>query len=294
MRRIFLFIVTNIAVLVVISVIFNVLGLEPTLNAQGINYESLLIFSAVIGFSGAFISLLLSKFTAKWMTGAKVVVNPTDPYLSRMLSTVAKLSERAGISTPEVAVYKGQPNAFATGAFRNSALIGVSTGLMEAMNEQQVEAVLAHEVAHIANGDMVTMTLLQGVLNTFVIFLSRIAAYVVTTALNKGEGNSGNSFVYFGVAIVFQIVFGVLASIIISWYSRRREFYADAGAARLMGTEKPMIGALQALARGPAAPLPQAMQAFGIKGGFGRLFSTHPPVEQRIAALEQRTFQAVL
>jgi heat shock protein HtpX len=286
-KRIVLFVATNIAILVVISVFVSVLGLGRFADADGLNLGTLLAFSAVVGFTGAIISLLVSKPMAKWQTGAHVITQPTNADEQWLLESVTKLSARAGIKTPEVAIYEGEPNAFATGAFRNSALVAVSTGLLQTMNREEVEAVLGHEVAHVANGDMVTMTLIQGVLNTFVVFLSRIVGYVVDKQINK-SGN-GQGIAYALTSIVCQIVFGLLASIVVAWFSRQREFRADAGAAAYMGQPDSMISALARLGRGEPGELPKSIQASGISGGPGflALFSTHPPIEARIAALRQ-------
>jgi heat shock protein HtpX len=285
MKRMALFLATNIAVLVVIAIIAQIFGLGRIADGHGLNLGSLLALSAVIGFTGSIISLLLSKPMAKWSTGAQVIKEPTNADERWLLDTVAKLSQRAGIKTPEVAIYEGEPNAFATGAFKNSALVAVSTGLLHTMNHREVEAVLAHEVAHVANGDMVTMTLIQGVVNTFVVFLSRIVGYAVDKAINR-DGN-GQGVGYFVTSIVCQIVFGILASLIVAWFSRQREFRADAGAATYMGEPDSMISALSRLGQAGPGVLPQNMAASGISGGGAmELFSTHPPIAQRIAALQ--------
>jgi heat shock protein HtpX len=285
MKRIALFLATNIAVLVVIAVFVNLLGLGQIADASGLNLGALLALSAIIGFSGAIISLLISKPMAKWQTGAHVVTQPANADERWLLDTVSKLATRAGINMPEVAVFEGEPNAFATGAFKNSALVAVSTGLLQTMNHDEVEAVLAHEVAHVANGDMVTMTLIQGVVNTFVVFLSRIIGYVVDKQINK-HGN-GQGIGYFVTSMVCQIVFGILASMIVAWFSRHREFRADAGAATYMGQPNSMISALATLGRVEPGELPKSIQASGIsdKPSLMALFSTHPPIEARIAAL---------
>jgi heat shock protein HtpX len=287
MKRIVLFLATNIAVLIVIAVFVNILGLGQIANANGLNLGALLALSAVIGFAGAIISLLISKPMAKWQTGAHVITEPTDSDERWLLETVQELATRAGVRMPEVAVYEGDPNAFATGAFKNSALVAVSSGLLHSMNHEEVEAVLAHEVAHIANGDMVTMTLIQGVVNTFVVFLSRIVGYAVDKQINK-DGN-GQGIGYFVTSMICQIVFGVLASIIVAWFSRHREFRADAGAASYMGQPDSMISALATLARVEPGELPKTIPASGIsdKPSLMALFSTHPPIEARIAALRQ-------
>ncbi|MDR6583766.1 protease HtpX [Herbaspirillum sp. BH-1] len=287
MKRILLFIATNIAVLVVMSVILSLLGVDRFLTRSGLNLPMLLVFSLVVGFTGSIISLLMSKSMAKWSTGARVIETPMNGTEAWLLQTVGKLAQRAGIGMPEVAVYDGEPNAFATGAFKDSALVAVSTGLLQGMTQDEVEAVLGHEVAHIANGDMVTMTLIQGVVNTFVVFLSRVVGYFVDSALRRNNDQSGPGIGYTVTVLVCQIVFGIGASMIVAWFSRHREFRADAGAARLLGTPQPMINALARLGGFSPEGLPQNMAALGIsdKPGFMELFSTHPPLEQRIAAL---------
>jgi len=286
MKRIALFLATNIAVLVVIAVVVNLLGIGRVVDANGLNLGSLLALSAVIGFTGSIISLLISKPMAKWSTGAQVITDPQNADERWLVDTVARLAQRANIGMPEVAVYEGEPNAFATGAFKNSALVAVSTGLLESMNHDEVEAVLAHEVAHIQNGDMITMTLMQGVVNTFVVFFSRIIGYMAEKAMNKDS--NGDGMISFAVSMVFQILFGVLASMIVAWFSRHREFRADAGAAALMGHPQAMISALGRLHQMQTGALPQNMAAMGIgpSPGLMQLFSTHPPLEERIAALQ--------
>ncbi|AKZ62748.1 heat shock protein HtpX [Herbaspirillum hiltneri N3] len=287
MKRIFLFLATNIAVLVVMSVILSLLGVDKFLTRSGLNLPMLLVFSIVVGFTGSIISLLMSKSMAKWSTGARVIDTPVNSTEVWLVNTVSKLAQRAGIGMPEVAVYEGEPNAFATGAFRDSALVAVSTGLLQGMTKEEVEAVLGHEVAHIANGDMVTMTLIQGVVNTFVVFLSRVVGYFVDSALRRNNDDSGPGIGYMVTVMVCQIVFGIGASMIVAWFSRHREFRADAGSARLLGGPQPMINALARLGGISSSGLPQSMAAMGIsdKPGFMELFSTHPPMEQRIAAL---------
>ncbi|AON55535.1 protease HtpX [Herbaspirillum seropedicae] len=287
MKRILLFIATNIAVLVVMSVILSLLGVDRFLTRSGLNLPMLLVFSLVVGFTGSIISLLMSKTMAKWSTGARVIQTPMNGPEAWLLQTVGKLAQRAGIGMPEVAVYDGEPNAFATGAFRDSALVAVSTGLLQGMTQDEVEAVLGHEVAHIANGDMVTMTLIQGVVNTFVVFLSRVVGFFVDSALRRNSDDSGPGIGYTVTVLVCQIVFGIGASLIVAWFSRHREFRADAGAARLLGTPQPMINALARLGGFSPEGLPQNLAALGIsdKPGVMELFSTHPPLEQRIAAL---------
>jgi heat shock protein HtpX len=287
MKRIVLFIATNLAVMLVLSIVLSLLGIgRPGAGGQ-LQMGSLLAFSLVVGFTGAIISLLMSKPMAKWSTGARVIDAPQNSTEQWLLSTIQTLSQRAGIGMPEVAVYDGEPNAFATGAFKNSALVAVSTGLLQSMNREEVEAVLGHEVAHIANGDMVTMTLIQGVVNTFVVFLARIVGFFVDKVLLRNEERSGG-IGYMVTVFVCEIVFGLLASIIVAWFSRQREFRADAGSAQLLGTPLPMQHALARLGGMEPGALPQNMAASGISGGGGwsSLFSTHPPFEERIAALQ--------
>jgi heat shock protein HtpX len=290
MKRMVLFLATNIAVLVVLSVIINIFGLDQWLTAEGINYTSLLVFSAVIGFGGAIISLLISKWMAKRSTGAQVIDGSEGTTQYWLVETVRKLAGKAGIGMPEVAIFEGAPNAFATGAFKNSALVAVSTGLLETMSKEEVEAVLGHEVAHVANGDMVTLTLIQGVVNTFVIFLSRIIGMIVDKAIFRTDRGVGPGF--FIASLVAQIVLGILASMIVAWFSRQREFRADRGSAELLGTPQPMVAALARLGGLQAGTLPASFKAFGISGSpsrFFALFSSHPPIEVRIAALQSRS-----
>ena len=286
MKRIILFLVTNIAVMVVLSIVVRVLGLDQALAANGLNPGALLVFSAVVGFTGAIISLLMSKTIAKYSTGAHVIQTPTNQDEAWLVGTVKKLADKAGIGMPEVAVYEGDANAFATGAFRNSSLVAVSTGLLNSMSRDEIEAVLGHEVAHVANGDMVTLTLIQGVVNTFVVFLSRVVAFFVDRIIFRTERGTGPG--YFITMIVAQILFGVLASIIVAWFSRRREFRADAGSAQYLGTPQPMMHALARLGGLPPGELPKALTGFGItdKSGIAALFATHPPIEERIRALQ--------
>lgn len=287
MKRVFLFLLTNIAVMLVLSVSARILGIDRFLTSHGMDMGMLLAFSALIGFGGSFISLLMSKTMAKWSTGAQVIENPRNQEEAWLMDTVGRLAAKAGLPMPEVAIYEGAPNAFATGPSKSSSLVAVSTGLLQSMNRKQVEAVLAHEVAHIENGDMVTLTLIQGVVNTFVIFLSRIAAYAVDSFLRKDEESSGPGIGYWISSIVFEILFGVLASIVVMYFSRQREYRADAGAAALMGDRRPLIDALQALGTLQAGQLPKEMAASGIAGGgMMALFSSHPPIESRIAALQ--------
>ena len=288
MKRIVLFIVTNLAVVLVLSIVLRLLGLDPAMSAQtGMSTGALLVFSAVVGFTGAIISLLMSKPMAKWSTGAHVIEQPANEAEAWLVETVRKLAAKAGIGMPEVAIYDGAPNAFATGAFRNSALVAVSTGLLQSMNKEEVEAVLGHEIGHVANGDMVTLTLIQGVVNTFVVFFARIIGSIVDKAVFRTERGNGPG--YFITVIVAQIVLGILASMIVAWFSRHREFRADAASAQFLGTPSPMVNALRRLGGLEPGALPQSMSGFGItdKGGIMSLFSTHPPIEERIAALQR-------
>lgn len=287
MKRIVLFLATNLAVMLVLSIVLNVLGVGQAVSGQGINVGALLVFSLVVGFTGSIISLLMSKPMAKWSTGARVIDNPANSTELWLVNTVRGLADRAGIGMPEVAVYDGEANAFATGAFKNSALVAVSTGLLQGMNREEVEAVLGHEVAHIANGDMVTLTLIQGVVNTFVVFMARVVGFFVDKMLLRNEGR-GPGIGYMVTVFVSELVFGLLASIIVAWFSRQREFRADAGSARLLGTPLPMQNALMRLGGMQPGAMPQGMNALGISAGasgWGALFSTHPPMEERIAAL---------
>ena len=289
MKRIVLLVATNLAVMVLLSIVASVLGIDRMLTEQGIDFTALLLFSALLGFGGAFISLLISKPMAKWSTGAQVIDGTEGTTQYWLVGTVKRLAEKAGIGMPEVAVYDGEPNAFATGAFRDSALVAVSTGLLNSMSRDEVEAVLGHEIGHVANGDMVTLTLIQGVVNTFVIFLSRIIGYVVDRVILKNERGQGIG--YFLTVMASQILLGLFASMIVAWFSRQREFRADAASAGLLGSPQPMVNALSRLAGVQAGALPQAMAASGISsapGGWGALFATHPPIEQRIAALQNR------
>jgi len=287
MKRIALFLATNIAVIAVMTIVLSMLGVDRYLTGTGLNLPMLMVFSLVVGFTGSIISLLISKPMAKWSTGAKVIETPNNSTEAWLLDTVSKLAQRAGIAMPEVAVYQGEPNAFATGAFKNSALVAVSTGLLQSMRREEVEAVLAHEVAHVANGDMVTMTLIQGVVNTFVVFLSRVVGYAVDRAISRN--NSGPGIGYMATVLVCQIVFGIAASMIVAWFSRHREYRADAGAASLMGTPQPMVNALARLGGLTPSSLPEGLASLGIndKPGFMALFSSHPPIEDRIAALRK-------
>ena len=289
MKRILLFVLTNVAVMAVLLVTTRILGVDRFLTANGLNMTALAGFSLVIGFGGAIISLLISKPMAKFSTGARVINQPQTADEAWIVETVRRFADKAGIGMPEVAIFEGAPNAFATGAFKNSALVAVSTGLLQNMTKEEVEAVIGHEVAHVANGDMVTMTLIQGVMNTFVVFLSRVIGYAVDSFLRRGDSNSsGPGIGYMVTTIVMDIVLGFLAAIIVAWFSRQREFRADAGAAGLMGRKQPMINALARLGGLTPGELPKTMQALGITGGLGKLFSTHPPIEERIAALQQQ------
>jgi heat shock protein HtpX len=287
MKRIALFLLTNIAVILVLSVVARLLGVDRFLEADGsLNLNQLLVFCAIFGFGGSFISLAMSKWIALKTTGAQVIEQPRNSMEMWLMNTVRRQAQAAGIGMPDVAVYDApEPNAFATGANKNKALVAVSTGLLRNMTQDEVEAVLGHEVAHVANGDMVTLTLIQGVLNTFVMFLSRVIGHVLDRAVFKTERGYGPG--YFISVLVLQIVFGILASAVVAWFSRQREFRADAGGAHLAGRRK-MIAALERLkgAHGQST-LPEQMAAFGISGGVRKLFSTHPPLEERIAALQQ-------
>ncbi len=288
MKRVFYFVVTNLAVLLVLSIALNLLGVTSYLTREGLDYRSLLIFAAVFGMGGAFISLALSKWTAKRMTGARVITKPANETEIWLYRTVQELASQSGIGVPEVAVYPANDlNAFATGMNRNKALVAVSEGMLRRMDREKVRGVLAHEVAHVANGDMVTLALIQGVVNTFVLFLSRVVGHVIDRVVFKNERGHGPAF--WIATIVAELVLAVLASIIVFYFSRKREYRADAGAAGLVG-KKPMIGALKALKASVAEPLPDKMAAFGISGakrkGLTAIFATHPPLEERIAALE--------
>jgi heat shock protein HtpX len=291
MKRVFLLIVTNIAVMVVLSIVASLLGVDRYLTQNGLDLGMLLVFSALLGFGGAFISLLMSKTMAKMSTGAQVITTPRNSTEYWLIETVGRQAKAAGLAMPEVAIYEGEPNAFATGASKNNSLVAVSTGLLQSMTKDEAEAVLAHEVSHIANGDMVTLTLIQGVVNTFVFFLSRVVGYLVDSFLRRGDSeSSGPGIGYHVTVIVCQIAFGILASMIVAWFSRQREFRADAGAAKLEGGPNKMIAALQRLGGLHPEPLPQNMASLGIagKGGVMSLFATHPSIEERIAALQNR------
>lgn len=291
MKRIVLFLATNVAIMVVLGITVHVLGLNQFMAGGQLNLTMLLAFSAVLGFGGSFISLLISKKVAKWSTGAQVIETPRNATEQWLVSTVQRFADKAGIPMPEVAIYEGAPNAFATGPSKSNSLVAVSTGLLQSMSREEAEAVLAHEVAHIANGDMVTLTLIQGVVNTFVFFLARVVGFLVDQFLRKDDSeSSGQGMGYFITVIVMEITLGILASIIVMYFSRQREFRADSGAAWLMGNKQPMISALRRLGGMQAGELPSNMAASGIsgKGGVMALFSSHPPIEQRIEALAQQ------
>ena len=289
MKRILLFLATNIAILIVLGVVLQLLGVERILDEQGVglDYASLLVFAAVFGMGGSVISLLISKWTAKRLTGARVIATPQNDAEAWLVNTVARHAKQAGIGMPEVAIFDSpEPNAFATGARRNAALVAASTGLLRRMSREEIDGVLGHEVSHIANGDMVTLTLIQGVVNTFVIFASRVVGHFVDRAVFKTERGHGPAF--YVTSIVAQLLLGILATMIVCWFSRQREFRADAGGAALAGRAK-MVGALRRLKGASPEPLPDQLAAFGIAGGvrqgLARLFATHPPLDERIAAL---------
>ncbi len=288
MKRIVLLVLTNLLVVVVLGIVASLLGVNQFLTGSGLDLSLLLGYALLIGFGGAFISLLISKPLAKWSSGVRLIEQPQNTDEAWIVQTVQTLAQRAGIGMPEVGIFDGEPNAFATGAFRDSALVAVSTGLLQGMTRDEVEAVLGHEVAHIANGDMVTMTLIQGVMNTFVVFLSRVIGYAVDSFLRKNdEQRSGPGIGYYVTTIALDIVLGFAAAMVVAWFSRQREFRADAGAAQLMGNRQPMINALARLGGMTPGELPKSVAAFGIAGGIGQLFSTHPLIEERIAALRQ-------
>jgi heat shock protein HtpX len=292
MKRILLFVATNMAVILLLTIVINLFGLDAYLDARYGNYVNLLIFAAVIGFGGAFISLALSKTMAKRAMGVKIITQPANESEAWLLETVRKQAETAHIGMPEVGIFDApEPNAFATGARKNSSLVAVSTGLLRSMRRDEVEAVLGHEIAHVANGDMVTLTLIQGVVNTFVVFLARIIGSIVDNAMRGNNESRGPGIGYFFTVIIAQFVLGLFASMIVAWFSRQREFRADAGGAYLAGPRS-MISALEALKRAHAPkPLPAQFANFGINGGIPqglqRLFMSHPPLEERIAALEK-------
>lgn len=291
MKRILLFLATNLAIIVVLSITLRLLGVERILDESGagLNFNNLLVFAAVFGMGGAFISLAMSKWTAKRMTGARVIDDPRTPTEIWLVETVRRQARAAGIGMPEVAIYDSpEVNAFATGMSKNNALVAVSTGLLNSMTRDEAEAVLGHEVSHIANGDMVTLALIQGVVNTFVIFLARVIGHLVDRVVFKTERDHGPAF--WITTVIAELVLGILASLIVFWFSRQREFRADRGGARLAGRDK-MIAALERLKRVHSEPLPDQMAAFGIAGGMGqglkRLFMTHPPLDERIEALKR-------
>ncbi len=289
MKRIVLFVLTNLGVMLVLGLAVNLLGLNRFLTANGLNLTSLLGFALVMGFGGAFISLLISKPMAKWTTKLTVINQSTDPTHAWLVASVDRMAQKAGIKMPEVGIYEGPANAFATGAFKNSALVAVSTGLLQDMNREEVEAVLGHEVAHVANGDMVTMALIQGVMNTFVVFLSRVIGYFVDKVVLRNQ-NDGPGMGYYATTFVLDMLLGVVAALIVAWFSRQREFRADAGAADLMGRKQPMINALARLGGLDPGEMPKTMQAMGVSArpsGVMALFSSHPPMEERIARLKQ-------
>jgi len=287
MKRIFLFILTNVAVVAVLGLVASLLGVNRYLTANGLNLSALLGFALVIGFGGAIISLLISKPMAKWSAGVRIINAAQNADEAWIVETVRKLADKAQIGMPEVGIFDGEPNAFATGAFKNSALVAVSTGLLQGMTKEEIEAVIGHEIAHVANGDMVTMALIQGVMNTFVVFLSRVIGYAVDGFLRRGnDNNSGPGIGYMISTFVLDIVLGFAAAMVVAWFSRHREFRADAGSAQLLGRKQPMMNALARLGGMQPGELPKAVAAMGITGSIGQLFATHPPIEARIAALQ--------
>jgi heat shock protein HtpX len=283
MKRVFLLVATNIGVMLVLSIVVSVLGLDRWLTAEGIDYFTLLVMSAIFGFGGAFISLLLSKTIAKWTAGVQLIDGSEGTTEYWIVNSVKQFADKAGVGMPEVGIFEGAPNAFATGAFKDSALVAVSTGLIQSMSKEEVEAVIGHEIAHVANGDMVTLTLIQGVLNTFVFFLSRVVGMIIDKAVFRTERGTGPG--YWITVMVLQFLFGIVAAMIVAWFSRWREFRADRGSADLMGSTQPMIGALARLGQMQTQELPPQLKSFGIAGGIGSLLASHPPIEQRIAAL---------
>jgi len=287
MKRILLFVGTNLAIMLVLGIVTTLTGANRYFTGAGLDLGKLLVFALIIGFGGAFISLWMSKFIAKWSTGARVIESPGNSTELWLMETVRRFADKAGLPMPEVAIYEGEPNAFATGASRNNSLVAVSTGLLQSMTREEAEAVLAHEVAHIANGDMVTLTLIQGVVNTFVIFISRVVGYFIDRVVLKNREGTGVG--YMVTVVICDIVFGILASIIVMYFSRQREFRADAGAAQLMGSPQPMMAALRRLGGVEAGGLPKSVATAGISGrpGWMALFSSHPPLEERIAVLAQ-------
>ena len=291
MKRIMLFVITNLAVMLVLGTAASLLGVNRYLTANGLNLPMLLGFAAVMGFGGAIISLLISKPMAKWSSGVQVINDSADPTHRWIVGVVQRFAQKAGIGMPEVGIFEGAPNAFATGAFKNSALVAVSSGLLQSMSREEVEAVIGHEIAHVANGDMVTMTLIQGVMNTFVVFLSRVIGYFVDKVVLRNNSD-GPGIGYYITTVVLDIVLGVLAAIIVAWFSRQREYRADAGAASLVGRKQPMINALARLGGLEPGTLPQSMAAMGISAKPSQLmalFSSHPPIEDRIRVLQEAT-----
>ncbi|MEN9374656.1 MAG: hypothetical protein RIR79_2208 [Pseudomonadota bacterium] len=287
MKRIFLLILTNVLVVAVLGVMASLLGVNRYISGNGLNLGALLGFALLTGFGGAFISLLISKPMAKWTTdGIRMIDNPQNSDEQWIVNTVRKFADKAQVKMPEVAIFDGEPNAFATGAFKDSALVAVSTGLLQGMTHEEIEAVIAHEVAHIANGDMVTMTLIQGVMNTFVVFFSRVISYAIDSFFRKDDERAGTGIGYMITTFVLDILLGFLGQMVVAWFSRQREFRADAGAAQLMGRNQPMVNALARLGGMAPGELPKSVAAMGIAGGIGSLFSTHPPIEERIAALQ--------
>jgi len=287
MKRIILFVLTNLAVMLVLGTVASLLGVNQFLTSNGLNLGALLGYALIMGFGGSFISLFMSKWIAKMSSGVRLIEQPQNQDEQWIVDTVKKFADKAGINMPEVGIFEGDPNAFATGPSKNNSLVAVSTGLLQSMTHEEIEAVIAHEVAHIANGDMVTLTLIQGVMNTFVVFLSRVVGYAVDSFLRKNdEENTGPGMGYWITTIVLDIVLGFAAAIVVAWFSRQREFRADAGAAELMGRKQPMMNALARLGGLHTADLPKSVAAMGIAGGMGQLFSTHPPIEERIAALQ--------
>ena len=289
MKRIVLLVATNLAIMLVLGIVSTLTGAHRFFAGIGLDLGKLLLFAFIMGFGGAFISLLMSRTIAKWSTGAQVIDSPGNSTEFWLVETVRRFADKAGLPMPEVAIYEGEPNAFATGASRGSSLVAVSTGLLQSMTREEAEAVIAHEVAHIANGDMVTLTLIQGVVNTFVIFIARVVGWLVDSFLRRGSSeDSGPGIGYTITVIVCDIVFGILASIIVMYFSRQREFRADAGAAQLMGTPRPMMAALRRLGGIDSGDLPKNIATAGItdRPGWMALFSSHPPIAERIAALE--------
>lgn len=290
MKRTMLLIGTNLAIMIVLGLVVTLTGAGRFMSEAGLNLSQLLVFSAILGFGGAFLSLAMSKMIAKMSTGARVITNPRNSTELWLMDTVRRFAAKAGIPMPEVAIYEGEPNAFATGATKNSSLVAVSTGLLQMMSREEAEAVIAHEVAHVANGDMVTLTLIQGVMNTFVFFLARVIGYLVDAFLRRGSQSSGPGIGYVATVMIAQIVLGILASVLVMYFSRQREFRADAGAAWLMDSPQPMMSALRRLGGVEAGELPQNIATAGINGrpGWAALFSSHPPIQDRIAALANR------